>query len=445
MIFGFCADVIVSTLIDPHVGLRPPQDDKGCFLSFRAKSRNLELLRTHGREEQHVLDSVVARHEHGEAVDADADARGGRHAVFERAHKVIVDVHRLVVALGLEGGLLLEALELVDRVVQLGVGVRQLLAGDEELEPLGERVVVAAALGERGHLHGIVDDEGGLDEVLLAVFAEDGVNELAHAHFRGDLDVQLFAGRAKLCLVHALDIDAGIFLDRVQDAKAAEGALEGDVVPADGLVEPAGGFGHLLEHLLGEIHHPLVVLVRHVQFHAGELRVVGLVHALVAEVLRELVHAREAAHDEALQVQLVRDAEIHVHVQRVVVRDERARGRAARDGLQDRGFHLQAAGLVEVAAHRGDDLRPLDEGLLHLRVHHEVHVPLAVAELRILEAVVHRAVGIGFHDGEDTEGLGQDGKLFRMDGKLARLGNEGETLDADDVADVQQLLEYGII
>ena len=85
------------------------------------------------------------------------------------------------------------------------------------------------------------------------------------------------------------------------------------------------------------------------------------------------------------------------------------------------------------------------EGFLHLRVHHEVHVPLAVAELRILEAVVHRAVGVGFHDGEDAEGLGEDGELLRMDGELARLGDEGEALDADDVADVQELLEDGVI
>ena len=170
-----------------------------------------------------------------------------------------------------------------------------------------------------------------------------------------------------------------------------------------------------------------------------------LVHALVAEVLRELVHPEEAAHDEALEVQLVGNPEVHVHIQRIVVRDERTGRRAARDGLQDRGLHLQAAGLVEVTAHRGDDLRPLDEGLLHLRVHHEVHVPLAVAEFRIGETVMDGTVGIGLDDGKDAEGLGKDREFLRVDGQLARLGDEGEALDAHDVADVQQFLEYGII
>ena len=94
---------------------------------------------------------------------------------------------------------------------------------------------------------------------------------------------------------------------------------------------------------------------------------------------------------------------------------------------------------------RGDDLRPLDEGFLHLRVHHEVHIPLAVAELRIGKAVMDGAVGVGLDDGEDAEGLGKDREFLRVDGELARLGDEGEALDAHDVADVQEFLEDGVV
>ena len=43
------------------------------------------LFRTHLREEQHFLNLGLSRHEHHEAVDADADARGGRHAILQRA------------------------------------------------------------------------------------------------------------------------------------------------------------------------------------------------------------------------------------------------------------------------------------------------------------------------------------------------------------------------
>ena len=37
-------------------------------------------------------------------------------------------------------------------------------------------------LGKRRHLYRIVDYEGRLNEVLLAVLAEDSVNQLANAH-----------------------------------------------------------------------------------------------------------------------------------------------------------------------------------------------------------------------------------------------------------------------
>ena len=187
-----------------------------------------------------------------------------------------------------------------------------------------------------------------------------------------------------------------------------ERTLEGDLVAADGLGETARGFGYFGEHLLGEVHHPVIILIGDIELHAGEFRVVGLVHALVAEVLGEFVHAEEAAHDEALEVQFIGNAQVHVHVQRVVVRDEGTGRCAAGNGLQDRRFHFQASGRVEVAAHRGDDLRPLDEGFLHLRVYDEVHIALAVAELRIGKAVMDGAVGIGLDDGEDAEGLGKD-------------------------------------
>jgi hypothetical protein len=51
---------------------------------------------------------------------------------------------------------------------------------------------------------------------------------------------------------------------------------------------------------------------------------------LVAEVLGQLVDALQAANDQALQVELGRDAQVEVAVQRVVVRCERARERAAK-------------------------------------------------------------------------------------------------------------------
>ena len=72
-------------------------------------------------------------------------------------------------------------------------------------------------------------------------------------------------------------------------------------------------------------------------------------HALVAEVLAELVDALEAADDEPLEVQLGGDPQVEVAVELVVVRDERPRQRAAVERLEHRRLDLDEALAVEVA------------------------------------------------------------------------------------------------
>ena len=170
-----------------------------------------------------------------------------------------------------------------------------------------------------------------------------------------------------------------------------------------------------------------------------------LVHTFVAEVLGELVDSGKTAHDEALEVQFIGNTHIHIHIQGVVVGDERTGRGTTGDGLQDGGFHLQAAGLVEALPHRVHNLGALEEHFLHLRIHHQVYVALAVTQLRIFEAVVHGAVGIRLHDGKNTQGLAQHGEFLGVNGQLARLGEEGKALDTHEVSDVQELFEHGVI
>ena len=67
------------------------------------------------------------------------------------------------------------------------------------------------------------------------------------------------------------------------------------------------------------------------------------IHALVAELAPDLEDLLEAAHQQALEMQLGGDAQVEVLVQRVVVRDEGTRVRAAEDGVQDGRLHLVVA------------------------------------------------------------------------------------------------------
>ena len=171
--------------------------------------------------------------------------------------------------------------------------------------------------------------------------------------------------------------------------------------------------GNLLKHLLDEFHHPLVVLVGDVDFHAGEFRVVGLVHSFVEEVLGELIDSGEASDDEPLEVELVGDSHVEVDVEGIVVGDERTGCGSSRNALEDRGLDLKAAGFVEIFPHRGNDLRPFDEGVLDVRVDDQVDISLTVTQFRIRECVEDLAV-LFLDDREHPQRLAQEGELLGM-------------------------------
>ncbi len=126
------------------------------------------------------------------------------------------------------------------------------------------------------------------------------------------------------------------------------------------------------------------------------------------------------------------------------MRDERTGSGSSRNGLENRSLDLEAACLVEIFTHRGDDLRPLDEDFLDLRVHDEVDIAHPVAKFRIREGVMNLSVRL-LHDRKNAERLAQEGEFLGVDGELARLGDEGETLDSDYVADVEEFLEDGVV
>jgi hypothetical protein len=71
-----------------------------------------------------------------------------------------------------------------------------------------------------------------------------------------------------------------------------------------------------------------------------------------AEVAIDLVHALETADDKALQVQLGRDAQKELHIERVVMGEERPRQRTARDRLHHRRLDFEVTAAVQKAADR---------------------------------------------------------------------------------------------
>ena len=103
-------------------------------------------------EEDHLADRRHACDEHHEPVDADPEPTARREPVLERAYVVVVDSLRFFVAGRLQPRLRLEALALVDRVVELAERVGQLTAERDDLEPFDDLSVPTTAAVQAGSL-----------------------------------------------------------------------------------------------------------------------------------------------------------------------------------------------------------------------------------------------------------------------------------------------------
>ena len=188
--------------------------------------------------------------------------------------------------------------------------------------------------------------------------------------------------------------------------------------------------------LLHQVHHALVIGVGLVQLHGGEFGVVLGIHTLIAEDASHLVHTIQAAHDEPLEVKLGLNAQVHIHIQRIVVGHKGPGGSADLQRYQDGGIYLQEALLIQVAADLGQDAAALIEGIPHLRVHNKVHIALAVPGIGIPQPMEFLR--------QRQQGLGKQLDMGGMNRDLALLGTEHGALHAQDITDIP-LLKVGIV
>ena len=288
-------------------------------------------------------------------------------------------------------------------------------------------------LGKGRHLYGIIGDERGLYKGAFAELTEDFINQLALAHGVVDFHVQLLAHFADLCLVHASQVIAGLFFDGFQDRQAAVRRLEADDVAVNfafglSVYSDADGF----QQLLGECHHPVVILILYVQFHTSELRIMIAVHAFVAEVLADFVYTFESAHDEPLQIKFGRDTQVHVGIKSVEMGNEGLGACTACNVLQGRSLYLRIAGFVQYAADGTYHRSALQEDVFHSVIYYQVHVALAIAQFGVFELVIRHAILV-FYNGKRAERFRQHGQLLRMNGYFSHLSSEYKTFNADEV------------
>ena len=446
---GFEIDEFLKQRLDGNLrvvdGRNHRADKRACrsgilrlFGGLRAALRT--SLGLHVREQQHVANARGVGEQHDHAVDADANAARGRHAIFQGAHIVFVIFHGLIVAAGLFDHLGGKALGLVNRVVKLGERVGVFVASNNELKAMRETRIVFIALGKRRNLDGVIAHERGVHDSVFAELVVDFSNELACSplglHFQtlaargfgqnvnrrvdGDLEAQNLGNdighRTARPLARQIDLLALVFND---------------------LGVAHRGIGRL-DNALSERLHAIEVAVGAVSLHGSELGVVRKVHAFVAENATDLEHALEAANQAALQMQLSGNAQVAFLIKRVEVRDERLGRSAALNGLQNRRFNFHVAVRFHVTTERGKDGGALAEGVAHVFVHNEVNVALTIAGLFVRETVELL--------GKRTHSFGKQRKGARSDGELAALRAHDNALDVHDIAQVEvaQKLPIGL-
>ena len=152
---------------------------------------------------------------------------------------------------------------------------------------------------------------------------------------------------------------------------------------------------------------------------------------LVAEVAVDLVDPGDAAHQKPLEVELRRDAQIEIDVERVVMGLERPGRGAARDHLHHRRLDLQEAAGVEKLADSLDDACPHLEHPARLLVGGEVEVALAVAGLDVGQAVPLL--------GQRPHRLREHLEVVHLERQLPRAGAHQRAGGAHDIAEVEAL------
>ena len=343
----------------------------------------------HRREEQDVADRLRACQKHAHAVDAVADTARRRHADLERVEEVLIGVVRLLVARGKCLFLRLEALSLIDRVIELGVRVAHFPAVHVHLEAENLARMLRILLRERGDLDRMTCDKCRLNQLVLDKCVEEQVQDVADLVSLLELDIVLLRHGARLIeRLDLIEVDAAVLLYGLCHRHLRERLAEVDFISlVDDLRRAVDLLADRAVHVLSKLHHAVVIRVRLIELHQRELRIVLHVEAFISEDAADLVDSLKSADDQSLQVELQGNAELLVLVERIKMRDERTRGRAARVVDKHRRLDFHEIPRVEIAADAGNDLRPLDEGRLDLRVHDEVDISLAVADVRVRQAV----------------------------------------------------------
>src|SRR5579875_52349 len=169
-----------------------------------------------------------------------------------------------------------------------------------------------------------------------------------------------------------------------------------------------------------------------IEFERGEFRVVSRRQTLVAETTVDLKNlVGEPADQQPLEMQFRCDAQIKIDIEGVVMGDKGFGRGAARNGMQHRRLDFEKTAWQELASQRRDDQAAAAQCRAALGVHDQVEIALAVAQFDIGQPVILL--------GQRAQRLGEHRETRRVYRQLAAWGPSHDTLDTDQIPDVEKL------
>ncbi|BBG29261.1 UDP-N-acetylglucosamine enolpyruvyl transferase [Zymobacter palmae] len=393
--------------------------------------------RTHGREQQHVTDRRAIGQQHDQTVDTDPFTCCRRHTVLERTDIVCIVVHGFKVTGILLGYLRTETLRLIFGIVQLREAVGDLATTDEELKAIGDVRILVVAACQRTDFSRILGNERRHDKTMFCHFFEHFRQQTTFAPVIARFEAQTLGQRQQRRLVGQIllgDVLLGtVFQHGFTHCQAIKrlGQVDRDGIVILSHLQLSGaqhGSSDVAQHVFRQRDQVTVVRKRPVELQHGELGVMTGRQTFVAEVAVDFEHTFEAAHDQTFEVQFWRDAQVHVHVERVVMRDKRTRRSTTRNRLQHWRFDFHERTFAKVLADRGDHGGTDTESIAHFRIHDQINVALTVAAFLIGQAVELVR--------QRTQALGQKASAFHHDVQITLAGFMHRPMCRHDVTDV---------
>ena len=190
------------------------------------------------------------------------------------------------------------------------------------------------------------------------------------------------------------------------------------------------------EHFFRQVHQVGVIAVRLIELEHREFGIVPRRNPLIPEMRFRSYTRFSPPTISRFRYSSGAIRRYSVHIQRIVMRLERLRQGAAGDGMQNRRFDFKISALVQKPPQFANDQTPLHENIANFAIHDKIHIALPVPDLDILKSVPF---------------LGQRKKAFRekhefgcKDSQFAGTRAEQRSFDADEVADIEQLVELEV-